>query len=152
MKAVLQRVKEASVTINGKLHSSIGEGLLILLGVGPDDGQPQIEYLARKIINMRIFYDEQGKFNHSLLDVGGEALVVSQFTLFADCKKGNRPSYGRAAPPDLANDVYEKFVSHLEGQLQGRVKTGVFAADMKVALLNDGPVTISLDTAELLTS
>ena len=146
MRAVIQRVSEASVTIDDQVKSKIGKGLLILLGIEDADTKEDIEWLCRKISNMRIFPDEEGVMNKSLLDVGGEALVVSQFTLHASTKKGNRPSYIQAAKPDVAIPMYESFVEELASQLPSEVKTGEFGADMKVSLINDGPVTIVMDT------
>lgn len=146
MRAVIQRVSEASVTIDKQIKSEIRTGLLILLGIEDADTKEDIEWLCRKISNMRIFPDEEGVMNKSLLDVGGEALVVSQFTLHASTKKGNRPSYIQAAKPDVAVPMYESFVEELESQLSSKVKTGEFGADMKVSLINDGPVTIMMDT------
>ena len=146
MRVVIQRVSESSVTIDGTIKSAIGKGLLILLGIEPTDGQEDIDWLCRKISNSRIFDDENGVMNKSVLDVDGELLAVSQFTLHASIKKGNRPSYIRASKPDVAIPLYENFVAKL-AQVAGRpVQTGEFGADMKVALLNDGPVTIWLDT------
>ncbi|WP_424961959.1 D-aminoacyl-tRNA deacylase [Ekhidna sp.] len=146
MKAVIQRVSQASVTIDNQIKSEIGTGLMILLGIEDADTKEDIEWLSRKISNMRIFPDEEGVMNKSLLDVCGEALVVSQFTLHASTKKGNRPSYIQAAKPDVAIPMYETFVKELESQLSSKVKTGEFGADMKVSLINDGPVTIMIDT------
>lgn len=150
MKAVIQRVTKASVTIEGERFSEIGNGLLILLGVSPDDSKPHATWLANKIAQLRIFSDQDGKMNHSLLEIKGEALVVSQFTLMADASKGNRPSYIRAAKPDIAIPLYKFFCSELSQKLGNKVKTGIFAADMKVELLNNGPVTLILDTEELM--
>jgi D-tyrosyl-tRNA(Tyr) deacylase len=146
MKAVLQRVSDASVTINGALHSAIGPGLMILLGIEEADNQEDIEWLANKITNLRIFNDAEGVMNLSIKDIGGNMLLVSQFTLFANTKKGNRPSYIQAARPETAIPLYEAMITELEKQLGKPVKTGVFGADMKVALVNDGPVTIIIDT------
>ena len=146
MKVVIQRVSSASVAIDGVEKSAIGQGLLILLGVEDADGKNDIEWLCRKITNLRIFEDENGVMNRSILDIGGQFLVVSQFTLYASTKKGNRPSYIRAAKPPVAIPLYEQFVNHLGGTSQLEVKTGVFGADMKVRLINDGPVTIIIDT------
>lgn len=146
MRAVIQRVKHASVTIEGTVKSSIEVGLLILLGIEPTDSQEDIEWLCRKIVNMRIFNDGAGVMNKSVLDVGGDAIVVSQFTLHASTKKGNRPSYIKAAKPDIAIPLYEQFVATFEQSLGKAVGTGEFGADMKVALLNDGPVTILIDS------
>ncbi len=145
MKAVLQRVSKGSVMVEGKTVGEIGHGLVILLGVQPEDSETQCSYLAGKIADMRIFGDENGKMNLSIKDVVGSALVVSQFTLMADWKKGRRPAFTSAAPPDQANRLYEHFCSCLE-QLTVPVQKGVFAADMKVELINDGPVTLVLDT------
>ena len=146
MRAVVQRVAEASVTVEGKKVSEMGWGVLILLGIEDADAVTDIEWLSRKIINLRIFNDEDGVMNHSLLAIDGEAIVVSQFTLHASTKKGNRPSYIKAARPEVAIPLYEQFVAQLEKDLGKRVGTGVFGADMKVELRNDGPVTIIIDT------
>jgi D-aminoacyl-tRNA deacylase len=146
MIAVIQRVTSASVTIEGKIKSSINKGLLILLGVEDADNQEDIEWLSSKIVNLRIFNDEAGVMNVSILDDGGDMIVVSQFTLHASTRKGNRPSYLKAAKPDIAVPLYEAFVKALELQMGKEVQTGEFGADMKVNLLNDGPVTIIIDT------
>lgn len=146
MRAVLQRVSQASVTIEGVKKVEIGWGLLILLGIEDADLEEDISWLSKKIVNMRIFNDSKGVMNESLLDVDGDAIVVSQFTLHASTKKGNRPSYIKAAKPDVAIPLYEKFVKQLEAELGKPVGTGEFGADMKVELLNDGPVTIILDS------
>lgn len=148
MKLVIQRVKEASVSISGNLHSSIRQGLLVLAGIAHDDTIKDLEYAAHKLVQMRIFPDENGLMNLSVKDVGGDILVVSQFTLLAQTRKGNRPSYIEAARPEVAIPLYEQFcglVAELSGQA---VATGVFGADMAVGLLNDGPVTIVLDSRE----
>ncbi|MBR1928000.1 MAG: D-tyrosyl-tRNA(Tyr) deacylase [Bacteroidales bacterium] len=146
MRAVIQRVSSASVTIGGVVRSSIGNGLLVLLGVGHEDGSDDIDWLVRKIAGLRIFGDESGVMNRSVVEVGGDALVVSQFTLMASTRKGNRPSYIRAAGHELAVPLYEAFCSSLSEALGRPVGTGEFGADMKVALVNDGPVTICIDT------
>ena len=146
MRAVIQRVSEASVTVEGSVVSQIKEGLLVLVGIENEDGQEDIQWLSKKIVNMRIFNDEKGVMNKSLIDVNGEAIVVSQFTLQANTKKGHRPSYINAAKPEIAIPVYEKFVQEIEHQLDKKVGTGIFGADMKVRLLNDGPVTIIIDS------
>ncbi len=145
MRAVIQRVLEASVIIEGRAIASIGKGLLVFLGVGSNDTGKDIDYLAEKIVNLRIFEDENGKMNFSLMDTGGEALIVSQFTLFGDCRKGRRPSFTGCAPPKEAIEFYENFCSRVR-QLGVSVKKGVFQADMKVSLINDGPVTLILDS------
>jgi len=145
VRALLQRVSEASVTIDGERVGAIGAGLLVLLGVEQGDGEGEIEYLARKIANMRVFEDEAGKMNRSVIDIGGKVLAVSQFTLCADTSRGNRPGFSYAAPPEIANPLYERFCAAL-ADLGVAVETGRFAADMKVALVNNGPVTIWLDT------
>ncbi|MHB9035348.1 MAG: D-aminoacyl-tRNA deacylase [Armatimonadota bacterium] len=145
MKAILQRVRSASVCVDGQEISRIGRGLAILLGVAKEDGARQINYLAEKISNLRIFEDDAGKMNLSVLDVGGEALVVSQFTLLADCKKGRRPGFDGAAPPELAEVLYNDFVAVL-GACGVPVKTGKFQAHMIFSIENDGPVTLILDT------
>lgn len=146
MIAIIQRVSQASVTIENELFSEIKKGVLILLGVGHQDSSEDIEWLAPKIAGLRIFSDADDKMNLSLKDINGEALVVSQFTLLASTKKGNRPSFIDAAKPDLAIPMYEQFVTQLEKELGKTVKTGQFGADMKVELLNDGPVTIIIDS------
>lgn len=146
MRVIIQRVKDASVTIDGVVKSSIGSGLLILLGIEEADSKEDIDWLVAKIINLRIFDDASGVMNLSVRDVNGDLLVVSQFTLFASTKKGNRPSYIRSAKPDFAKPMYELFVNEMQAQLGKPVYTGEFGADMKVALINDGPVTIIIDT------
>ena len=146
MKAVIQRVSNASVTIEGAVVASIAQGLLVLLGIVDDDNSEDIQWLTNKIVNLRIFGDEENVMNLSLKHVDGEAIVVSQFTLHANTKKGNRPSYIKAAKPDIAIPLYESFIKQLEMDLEKKVQTGVFGANMKVDLLNDGPVTIIIDT------
>lgn len=146
MRAVIQRVQHASVTIDGVEKSRIGKGFLILLGIEEADGEEDKEWLARKIISLRVFDDEQGVMNRNIMDAEGEILVVSQFTLMASYRKGNRPSWIRAARHEHAIPLYEGFIQRLEQELPQRVKTGEFGADMKVNLLNDGPVTICMDT------
>lgn len=146
MIAVIQRVSEASVTIDQKIKSSIGNGLLILVGIEDADGKEDIEWLCNKIVNLRIFNDEEGVMNKSVKEVNGEIIVVSQFTLHASTKKGNRPSYIKASKPDIAIPLYENFVSVLESVFEKSVGTGEFGADMKVTLINNGPVTIVIDT------
>ncbi len=146
MRAVIQRVTEASVKVNAEIVSEIKSGMLILLGIESSDDQNDIEWLARKIVNLRIFDDAGGVMNRSLLEVGGDAMVVSQFTLHASTKKGNRPSYIKAARPEDAIPSYESFVKRMEYEMNKKVATGIFGADMKVALLNDGPVTILIDS------
>jgi D-aminoacyl-tRNA deacylase len=146
MRVVIQRVSEASVTIEGTVKSAIKQGLLILLGIEEADTEEDIQWLVSKISNLRIFSDEAGLMNRSVLDIAGEMLVVSQFTLHASTKKGNRPSFIRAAKPDFAIPMYEKFVLALHKTSNVNVLTGTFGADMKVALLNDGPVTIVMDS------
>jgi D-tyrosyl-tRNA(Tyr) deacylase len=146
MRVVLQRVSEASVTVEGEKISEIGNGFLILLGIESADDQSDIDWLVRKIINMRIFDDKDGKMNLSLQDKNGEALVVSQFTLHASTKKGNRPSFIKAARPELSEPLYESFCESLSRELGRQVGRGSFGAMMKVALINDGPVTIKMDS------
>jgi D-tyrosyl-tRNA(Tyr) deacylase len=148
MRAVIQRVTEASVTITGTLKSSIKTGLLILIGIEDVDTNEDIIWLSNKIVNLRIFDDENKVPNVSVKDVGGDILLISQFTLFASTKKGNRPSYLKASKPDFAVPMYEKMIEQLELDLGKKIYTGTFGADMKVALLNDGPVTIIIDTKE----
>lgn len=150
MRALIQRVAHASVTVEGELISKINSGLLILLGVSPQDSKAEADFLAEKCVNLRIFNDSNDKMNLSLLDVKGDALVVSQFTLYADCKKGRRPAFVNAAPPDYANELYEYFLQQVKSKDIGSVGNGIFGADMKVDLLNDGPVTIMLDTDEIM--
>lgn len=146
MKAVIQRVSKASVTINSKIHSQIGPGLLVLLGIEDADATEDIEWLSSKIVNLRIFNDENDVMNVSVKDINGEILLVSQFTLHASTKKGNRPSYIKASKPEIAIPLYEKMIKQLSADLDKPVQTGEFGADMKVELLNDGPVTIGMDT------
>jgi D-tyrosyl-tRNA(Tyr) deacylase len=146
MRAVIQRVSKASVTINGVIHSRISQGLLVLLGIEDADTIEDIEWLSTKIVNLRIFNDENGVMNVSIKDIGGEILLVSQFTLHASVKKGNRPSYIKASKPGIAVPLYEKMIERLSADLGKTIQTGEFGADMKVELLNDGPVTIVMDT------
>ncbi len=146
MRIVIQRVSEASVSIKGTLKSSIQQGFLILLGIGEDDGEDDVEWLVKKVVNLRVFDDEQGVMNKSILDVNGEILVVSQFTLMASYKKGNRPSYIHAAKHEISIPLYQQFCKRLSAQLGKEVGTGEFGADMQVKLVNDGPVTICMDT------
>ena len=148
MKSVIQRVSKASVTIEGKVVSEIKNGLLILLGIEPADTEEDIEWLSKKIANLRIFNDEKGVMNNSLIDEKGDAIIVSQFTLHANTKKGNRPSYIKAAKPEVAIPLYNQFVSQFELELNKKVGTGEFGADMKVALINDGPVTIIINSKQ----
>ena len=146
MKVVIQRCAQASVTIGNKIHSNIGKGLLVLLGIEALDEQSDVSWLIGKLIALRIFSDEDGKMNHSIEDVNGSFLVVSQFTLHASTKKGNRPSYTQAARPEVAIPLYEYFVSELKIESNLTVETGVFEADMQIGLINDGPVTIIIDS------
>ena len=148
MRFVIQRVKHASVTIDGTVTGKIGKGYLVLIGIAEDDTREIADKMIKKLINLRIFEDENGKTNISISDVEGQLLLVSQFTLYADCKKGNRPSFTRAGSPDMANTMYEYIISECRQQIPV-VQTGSFGADMKVELLNDGPFTILLDSAEL---
>ena len=148
MRAIVQRVKSANVQIDGQLVAEIESGLLIFLGISIDDQQSDIDYLIRKIANLRIFRDDDLRMNKSLLDVGGQALVVSQFTLYGDCRKGRRPNFSQAAKPEKAHQLYQVFVNQLL-QLEVDVKTGVFQATMEVELTNDGPITILLDSKKL---
>ncbi len=149
MRAVLQRVRRASVTIDQKTVGEIGNGILLLLGISERDGKEEVAYLAEKCVGLRIFEDSEGKMNRSLADVGGKMLIVSQFTLYADCKKGKRPSFTGAARPEHAIPLYESFIETVE-EKGINVQTGVFGADMLVSLENDGPVTILLDTEEIM--
>jgi len=146
MKAVIQRAKNASVSINGEIHSEIEHGLMILLGIEAIDSQADIDWLCRKIANIRLFDDEDGVMNRSLIDISGEAMVVSQFTLQASTKKGNRPSYMKAARPEISEPLYQDFVSALSNLIAKPCATGQFGAEMQVTLTNDGPVTILIDT------
>lgn len=146
MRLLIQRVSEASVTIDKKVKSAIGKGLLVLVGIGNDDDKTDLEWLTRKLLNLRIFNDENEVMNLSVKDIDGEILVISQFTLHASTKKGNRPSYIKAAKPDISIPLYEQFVQHIEKEFGKTVGTGEFGADMKVALVNDGPVTIWVDS------
>ena len=149
MRAVLTRVKSASVTIDGEVVGKIGKGFLILLGVGPEDTREHCRYLAQKALGLRIFEDENGKMNLGLDQIGGEVLVVSQFTLYGNCRKGRRPSFTDAAPPELGNELYEAFLQECEA-LGYPPQHGRFGADMQVASINDGPVTLWLDTQQLM--
>ena len=146
MRVVIQRVLEASVSISGAVTASIGPGLMVLVGICEEDGREDIEWLVRKIAALRVFDDEAGVMNRSVADVGGDVLVVSQFTLMASTKKGNRPAYIRAARPEVAIPLYEQFCAALSAALGKPVPTGTFGADMQVSLINDGPVTICIDT------
>lgn len=146
MKIVVQRVSEASVTIEGEVVSQIKKGLLILIGIEVEDDFEDIQWLTKKIANLRIFNDDNGIMNNSLLDINGEAIIVSQFTLQASTKKGNRPSYLKAAKPEISIPLYKKFIIQMEQELGKKVGTGKFGADMKVSLINDGPVTLIIDS------
>lgn len=146
MKAVIQRVSKSSVAIDGKIKSYIGPGLLVLLGIEDTDTNEDISWLSSKIVNLRIFNDKNEVMNLSLKDIHGDLLLISQFTLYASTKKGNRPSYIKAAKPQIAIPLYEKMIGHLQNDLGKAIQTGEFGADMKVQLLNDGPVTIIIDT------
>ena len=146
MRAVIQRVSKASVTIEEEMVSKINKGLLILIGIEPADDETDIEWLSKKIVNLRIFNDQNGVMNNSLIDVDGDVIIVSQFTLQANTKKGNRPSYIKAANSDIAVPLYQEFIAKTEALLSKKVGTGIFGADMKIDLLNDGPVTIIIDT------
>lgn len=146
MKVVIQRVSEASVMIDGVVFNQINQGLVVLLGIGLTDDEQDIHYLVKKILGLRVFTDPEGKMNEDLNHVNGEILLISQFTLFASTKKGNRPSYIEAAPPEIAIPLYEKFIKVIQSYTGNRLKTGIFGADMKVRLINDGPVTIQIDS------
>ena len=148
MRILIQRVTNASVSISGKIVSEIGQGLLVLLGVENADDEKDIEYLSQKLVNLRIFNDENGVMNRSVLDADGEILAVSQFTLFASLKKGNRPSWSRAARGDVSQPLFERFVARLSAELGKPVPTGIFGADMQVSLVNDGPVTLAIDSRD----
>lgn len=146
MRILIQRVKSASVSINNEIHSSISKGLLILVGIEDSDNQEDIDWLCKKASQLRIFDDDKGVMNLSVKDINGEVLIVSQFTLHAKTAKGNRPSYIKAAKPDISVPLYEAFCKSMEAQLEKEVKTGVFGADMQISLINDGPVTIWMDS------
>jgi D-tyrosyl-tRNA(Tyr) deacylase len=146
MKVVIQRVSHAQVSVDNEIVGKIERGLLILLGIGHNDSDEDIDYLVRKIIHLRIFNDTDSKMNLSIKDIDGDVLIISQFTLYADTKKGNRPSYIQAAQPIIAKNLYEKFLLHFEKEFDKKIQAGIFGADMKVELLNDGPVTIIIDS------
>lgn len=146
MRVVIQRVTEASVTINQKVKASIGKGFMILVGIGEDDNQTDIDYLVKKIVNLRVFDDSEGVMNLSIQDIDGEILLISQFTLMAMTKKGNRPSYIKAARPEISIPLYNQLIESIEAATGKKIGTGEFGADMKVALINDGPVTICIDS------
>lgn len=146
MRAVIQRVTRASVTIEGKIHGQIANGLLVLIGIEDADANEDIEWLSNKIVNLRIFNDENGVMNISVKDVNGDILLISQFTLHGSTRKGNRPSYIKASKPEVAVPIYERMRRHLSNDLGKEIQTGIFGADMKVELVNDGPVTIMIDT------
>ncbi len=146
MRAVVQRVKRAEVLVDGQVTGKIDKGLLVFLGVGQDDDQKDLEYLADKVVNLRIFEDSEDKMNLSVIDVGGQVLVVSQFTLYGDCRKGKRPSYSSAARPEEAEKFYNKFIEYIRDKYNIKVETGVFQAMMDVNLTNDGPVTLLIDS------
>jgi D-tyrosyl-tRNA(Tyr) deacylase len=148
MRVIIQRVSEAAVRINGKVKGEIGNGLLLLAGFTASDTAEDLQWTSKKVVQMRIFNDSEGKMNLSLQDVGGDLLLISQFTLYANTKKGNRPSYIQAAPPFVAIPLYESFIRQLESDLGKPIQTGEFGADMKVSLLNDGPVTIIIDSQQ----
>ncbi|NIP29043.1 MAG: D-tyrosyl-tRNA(Tyr) deacylase [Candidatus Dadabacteria bacterium] len=147
MRAVIQRVSRASVKVDGRVVGQINKGLLVFLGIKRDDGEKDINYLADKIVNLRIFEDENQKMNLSLLNIGGEILLISQFTLYGDCTKGRRPSYDKAASPEFAEKMYEKFIEKLKSTVS-KTETGIFGADMRVDLVNSGPVTLLLDSSK----
>ena len=148
MRAVIQRVSAASVTVDGEIAGKIGPGLLVLAGFEAQDGDPDLDWMAGKIVRMRIFADEAGIMNRSVQEAGGEILAVSQFTLYASVRKGNRPSWGRAARGEVSGPLFERFVAKLSAELGKPVPTGVFGADMRVSLVNDGPVTLAIDSRD----
>ena len=150
MRVVLQRVKQASVTVNGELAGAIGPGLAVLVGVHRDDTPEDAEYLAGKVVHLRVFPDDGGRMNRSLLECGGELLVISQFTLYGDCRKGRRPDFTEAAAPDQARNLYHCFVQQLRARVPNQVTTGVFQAHMELSLTNDGPVTLVCDSVKRL--
>lgn len=145
MRSVIQRVRRASVTIDGVIHGSISHGMVVLLGIRSGDTTKNLQWLAEKIVNLRIFDDQQGKMNKSLTDIEGEMLIVSQFTLYGDCRKGRRPGFSTAAPPEIAEPLYRQFIEEVQDR-QIRVATGIFQAAMQIELVNDGPVTLLLDS------
>lgn len=149
MKFVIQRVSEAACRIDGKVSGEISRGFLVLIGISNEDTKEIADKMIKKLINMRIFDDEIGKTNLDLASVGGELLLISQFTLYADCKRGNRPSFVNAGAPDMAESLYDYIVEDIKSKVDGKVQTGVFGADMKVSLVNDGPFTIILDSKEI---
>ena len=146
MRVVVQRVSESNVRISGDVRGEIGKGFMVLVSFVDDDNDGDLDWMSNKIINLRIFNDEEGKMNKSLLDVGGDILLISQFTLHGSTKKGNRPSFIKAAKPEYANQMYEKFIEVLENSLGKKIQTGEFGGDMKVSLINDGPTTIIIDS------
>ncbi len=146
MRAIIQRVSSASCTVDGEITGKIGAGFLVLLGIEDSDNDEDVNWLAQKIVNMRIFSDEKGAMNKALAEVGGDILLISQFTLFASTKKGNRPGFTRSAKPEVAIPLYEKMIAELARVSGKEIQTGIFGADMKISLVNDGPVTISIDT------
>lgn len=145
MRAVIQRVRQASVRINGSVHNGITHGMVVLLGIRSSDTATDCQWLAEKTVNLRIFEDNQGKMNRSLADIDGEMLIISQFTLYGDCRKGRRPGFSSAAPPEIAEPVYRQFIQEVQNK-KVRVATGIFQATMEVELINDGPVTLLLDS------
>jgi D-tyrosyl-tRNA(Tyr) deacylase len=145
MRAVIQRVRRASVKIDGAIHSEISHGMLVLLGIRGNDGVSDLKWLAEKVVHLRIFEDQQGKMNTSLADIDGEMLIISQFTLYGDCRKGRRPGFSSAAAPEIAEPLYRQFIEEVKNR-QIRVSTGIFQANMEVELVNDGPVTLVLDS------
>ncbi|NLB78075.1 MAG: D-tyrosyl-tRNA(Tyr) deacylase [Clostridiaceae bacterium] len=149
MRAVVQRVKRAQVSVEGSITGKIEKGILVLLGVGENDEIEDLEYMAKKIINLRIFEDNEDKMNLSVLDVGGNVLVISQFTLYGDCRKGNRPSYSKAASPDIAKEYYHRYLDYIKDNYKIKVESGVFQASMEVDFINDGPVTLMLDSKKI---
>lgn len=146
MRAVIQRVSEASVTVTGRVYSRTGPGLLVLLAMAPGDEEKEISWMIRKILNLRIFEDDEGKMNRSVLDTGGDLLLVSQFTLYGDTSRGNRPGFSASAPFSKAHDLYNRFVETMRSECSLRIETGYFGAEMQVALINDGPVTMIVDS------
>lgn len=146
MRALIQRVLESKVAVNDAVVGSIQKGLLVLVGIGKNDTEKDIDWMTNKVVNLRIFSDEAGKMNKSICDINGDLLIVSQFTLYGDAHKGNRPSFMESAPPDWAQNFFQMFISKCEQRMGKKVQTGIFAADMKVHLINDGPVTIWIDT------
>ena len=150
MRTIIQRVSQSDITINGEKGGSIGKGFMVLVGVSEEDSEKEAEYLADKLVGLRVFSDSEDKMNLALEDVGGELMIVSNFTLYANCKKGNRPSFVKAQKPPRATEIYDHFVDRVKAKFNGKIVTGEFGADMQINLTNDGPITIIMDTDEMM--